>query len=163
MVESIESKDGFNGTSCKTDKETGGLAIAVFKSQNTTIVKSEKERINFMKVGENGMLARPYCAKCGTMLFNVYFPRWVAANRNELTTSDGSVYYIPEGEVTNIHCGSSFDTTKIPEPKHDKIPFFALMKFFPLLLGIGTDGSNTEASLIPEDIKKVEVSPITWE
>ena len=116
-----------------------------------------------MKVGEKGKMARPYCSKCGTMLFDVYFPGWVAANRNALTNSADGSAYVPEGEVTNIHCGSSFDTTKIKEPKHNMIPFFTFMRFIPLLLGIGTDGSNTEAALIPEDIEKVEVSPITWE
>ena len=43
------------------------------------------------------------------------------------------------------------------------IPFRMLLKFIPILAGFGVDGSNTEESLIPEDMSKVEVSPITWE
>lgn len=50
--------DTFNnfagGTSFKCDEETGGAAVAIYKSNNCTVVKSDKESIGFMKVGEAG-------------------------------------------------------------------------------------------------------------
>lgn len=115
-----------------------------------------------MKVGEEGKVWRPYCTKCGTMVFNVYFPNWCAVNRNALTKADGEAY-VPEGEVMNVNCKSAFDVEKIKDPKHNTLPFRMLLKFIPLFFGLTTDGSNKEESLIPEDMSKVEVSPITWE
>ncbi|KAL7455001.1 hypothetical protein ACHAWC_007247 [Mediolabrus comicus] len=165
VCKSIESKEGFDGISCKSDEDTGGIAMAIYKSNNCTVVKSDKDSIDFMKVGEKGKMWRPYCTKCGTMLFNVYLPNWCAVNRNCLTNSDGSAYVPPGGKdkVININCKSAFDPDKIGEPKHNAIPFGILFKFLPSILGLIGDGSNTEANLIPEDLDKVEVSPITWE
>jgi hypothetical protein len=37
-----------------------------------------------------------------------------------------------------------------------------LAKFMPLVLGLVSDGMNVK-ELIPKDISKVEISPITWE
>ena len=125
------------------------------------MVKSDKDSIGFMKVGEEGKMVRSYCNKCGTVLFNVYTPNWCAVNRNALTTSDGEAY-APKKEVTNIMCSFAFDVDKVKGPKHDKIPFFTMLKFMPLMAGYG-DGSNTEESLFPDDLSKVEVCPITWD
>ena len=159
---SIESKPGFSGTSTKCDSESGGAAVAVYKSNNTTVVKSDKESIGQMKVGEEGKIARSYCTKCGTVLFNVYLPNWCAVNRNALVKEDGEAF-VPEGEVMNVNCKHAFDVSKVKGPKHNTVPFRTLLKFIPLLAGFGVDGSNTEESLTPEDMSKVEVSPITWE
>mmetsp|Transcript_25502 Transcript_25502/g.43231 ORF Transcript_25502/g.43231 Transcript_25502/m.43231 type:complete len:199 (+) Transcript_25502:138-734(+) len=162
VVKSIEAREGFSGTSIKCDDESGGAAIAIYKSNNNTVVKSDKESIGFMKVGEEGKIPRAYCNKCGTVLFNVYAPNWCAVNRNALTNADGEPF-VPEGEVMNVNCKSAFDASKVTGPKHNMVPFRMLLKFIPLLAGFGVDGSNTEENLIPEDMSKVEVSPITWE
>ncbi|KAL7500465.1 hypothetical protein ACHAWT_010434 [Skeletonema menzelii] len=162
VMASIESTPGFSGTSTKCDSESGGAAIAVYKSNNTTVVKSDKESIGQMKVGEEGKIARSYCTKCGTVLFNVYLPNWCAVNRNALVKEDGEAF-VPEGEVMNVNCKHAFDVSKVKGPKHNTVPFRTLLKFIPLLAGFGVDGSNTEESLTPEDMSKVEVSPITWE
>lgn len=146
----------------KCDTESGGVAVAVYKSNNTTITKSDKESIGCMKVGPEGKIARSYCNKCGTVLFNVYAPNWCAVNRNALVDKDGEAY-VPPGEVMNVNCKSAFDVSKVKGPKHNMVPFRMLLKFIPILAGFGVDGSNTEESLIPEDMSKVEVSPITWE
>ena len=45
VVKSIESKEEFDGTSIKCDGETGGAAVAIYKSYNCTVVKSDKESI----------------------------------------------------------------------------------------------------------------------
>jgi len=136
--------------------------MAVYKSNNCTVVKSDKESINFMKVGEAGKIARSYCTKCGQMLFNVYDKNWCAVNRNALTKSSGEAY-VPPGDVLNINCKHAFEPDKIKAPKHNSVPFTMLLKFIPMIAGFGCDGSNKEESLIPEDMAKVEVSPITWE
>jgi hypothetical protein len=162
VVQSIESREGFDGTSMKCDDESGGAAVAIYKSNNTTVVKSEKDSVGFMKVGENGKVARPYCTKCGTILFNVYAPNWCAVNRNALTNAEGEAF-TPTGEVMNVNCKSAFDAAKVKGPKSNFVPFKMLLKFIPILAGFGVDGSNKEESLIPEDMSKVEVSPITWE
>ena len=105
---------------------------------------------------------RQYCKNCGTMLFNVYEKNWCAVNRNALTKSDGEAYYVPPGKVTNVNCKYAFEPDKIKAPKSKLVPFGTLLKLITLLTGFGCDGSNTEESLIPDDIAKVEVSPITW-
>jgi hypothetical protein len=147
----------------KCDEDSGGAAVAIYKSNNCTVVKSDKDSVGFMKVGDEGKISRPYCTKCGTMLFNVYAPNWCAVNRNALTTPDGAAF-TPSGEVMNVNCSSAFDAEKVVTgPKHKSVPFRMLLKFIPLLAGFGVDGSNKEESLIPEDMSKVAVSPITWE
>lgn len=146
----------------KCDPDSGGASVAIYKSNNTTVVKSDKESIGCMKVGSNGKIARSYCNKCGTVLFNVYAPNWCAVNRNALVNAEGEPY-VPEGEVMNVNCKSAFDKSKVKSPKHNMLPFRMLLKFIPILAGFGADGSNTEESLIPEDMSKVDVSPITWE
>ena len=37
-----------------------------------------------------------------------------------------------------------------------------LVRFMPIILGIWCDGSNKSEALLPEDMAKVEVVPITW-
>jgi hypothetical protein len=162
VVQSIESREGFDGISMKCDEESGGAAVAVYKSNNTTVVKSDKESIGFMKVGEDGKIARPYCTKCGTILFNVYLPTWCAVNRNALTNADGEAF-ATTGAVVNINCKHAFDTAKVKDPKHNSVPLKMLLKFIPMLVGLVGDGSNKDETLIPEDMSKVPVSPITWE
>ena len=144
------------------DSENSGAAVAIYKSNNCSIKKIDDKKIGLMKVGEGGKIARPYCTECGTVLFNVYAPNWCAANRNALTTSDGSAYK-PEGAIMNVNCKSSFDKEKCPEPKSGTVPLGMLFKFIPLLAGVFCDGSNKEKALVPEDITKVEAVPITWE
>lgn len=161
VVKSIESKEEFDGTSIKCDGETGGAAVAIYKSNNCTVVKSDKESIAFMKVGEAGKYPRRYCTKCGTMVFNVYEKNWCAVNRNALTKANGEAY-IPDGKVTNVNCKHAFEPDKIKDPKSNSVPIGMLLKFIPLIAGFGCDGSNTEESLTLEDMAKVEVSPITW-
>ncbi|KAL9178503.1 hypothetical protein ACHAXT_001841 [Thalassiosira profunda] len=46
-------------------------AVAVFKSNNTAVKALDGDKIGFMKVGDEGKYARPYCTDCGTMLANV--------------------------------------------------------------------------------------------
>ena len=107
-------------------------------------------------------MARPYCISCGTMVFNVFLKNWVAANRNAITKSDGSPF-VPEGTVKNINCKYAFDPDTTPEPKHGTVPLGMLMRFMPIIMGFGCDGSNASEALLPEDMDKVEVVPITWE
>ena len=38
-----------------------------------------------------------------------------------------------------------------------------LVRFMPIILGIWCDGSKKSEALLPEDMAKVEVVPITWE
>ena len=162
-IAAIEAKESFAGTSMKCDdSENSGAAVAVYKSNNVKVTKVDETKIDFVKVGEQGKIARPYCKDCGTVLFNVWAPNWCAANRNAMTTSDGKP--LPSNSIMNVNCSKSFDKTKCPKPSHGSVPFGTLFKFIPLLAGLGCDGSNgNEKALIPEDISKVEVVPITWE
>ena len=163
VIKSIEARDGFSGTSMKSDDE-GGAAVAIFKSNNVTVTKVDGAKIGFMKVGEGGKTPRPYCTECGTVLFNVWAPRWCAANRNALTAGDGSPFVPTCTPVLNIQCKYAFDKDKVPTPKHNSLPLGMLVKFIPLLTGLAGDGSNSkEKTLIAEDISKVESIPITWE
>jgi hypothetical protein len=171
-IAAIESKDSFNGTSMKcntpSDGDNSGAAIAIYKSNNVTVTKCDENKVAFVKVGDDGKIARPYCTECGTVLFNVWAPNWCAANRNALTTgSDGTTTpYEPSKEVMNVNCKSSFDNTKISNPKHNTVPMSMLFKFIPLIAGLGCDGSNAKdegGKLMPDDISKVESVPITWE
>lgn len=164
VIKGIEAKEGFAGTSMKCDeKENSGVAIAVYKSNNVTVKTVDGEKIGFVKVGDAGKNARPYCTECGTVLFNAWMPNWCAANRNAMTTSDGSAFQ-PEGAVTNVMCKSAFVPDEVPEPKSGMVPFGILLKFIPLMSGLMGDGSNAkDKALIPEDLSKVESVPITWE
>eukprot|EP00571_Detonula_confervacea_P016070 CAMPEP_0172310206 /NCGR_PEP_ID=MMETSP1058-20130122/11351_1 /TAXON_ID=83371 /ORGANISM="Detonula confervacea, Strain CCMP 353" /LENGTH=149 /DNA_ID=CAMNT_0013022975 /DNA_START=216 /DNA_END=665 /DNA_ORIENTATION=- len=145
------------------ESENSGAAVAVYKSNNATVKKVDGEKIGFMKVGEAGKTARPYCTECGTVLFNVWQPNWCAANRNAMTTADGSAFQ-PKGTVMNINCKNAFDKDKVPAPNHGSVPFGTLFKFIPLIAGLTCDGSNAkDKALIPEDLSKVEIVPITWE
>lgn len=164
-IAAIESKEGFEGTTCKSDTgEHGGVAIAIYKSNNVTVKTADAEKISFVKVGAEGKISRPYCTSCGTVLFNVFQPNWVAANRNAMTnTADGSAFE-PAGKVTNVNAKAAYDSSKVPDPKHGSVPVGTLLKFIPLIAGVFCDGSNKkEKALIPEDMDKVEVVPITWE
>ncbi|KAL3794988.1 hypothetical protein ACHAW5_002157 [Stephanodiscus triporus] len=162
VVKGIEARDGFSGTSMKSD-EAGGAAVAVFKSNNVTVTKVDGAKIGFMKVGEGGKVARPYCTECGTVLFNVWAPKWCAVNRNAMTAADGSPF-VPKGPVLNINAKSAFDKDKVPEPKHGSVTVGMLVKFIPLLTGLAGDGSNSKVTaLMAEDLSKVESVPITWE
>ena len=159
-MKAIEGKEGFDGTSAAVD---GGVGVAIYKSNNVSVVKASSNDIDFVKVGDQGKAARPYCNKCGTMVFNVFLPNWVAVNRNAMTKSDGSAF-VPEGTVKNINCKHAFDPAAAPEPKHNTVPVGTIMKFIPLMMGLGCDGSNkSEKALMPEDMAKVEAVPITWE
>ena len=165
-IANIEAKDGFNGTSMKCDdSENSGVAVGIYKSNNITISKVDGTKINFVKVGKDGELARPYCTDCGTVLFNVFAPTWAAANRNALTTGeDGTTPYEFKGKIMNVNCKHAFDKDKCPAPTHSSVPFGTLFKLIPLIAGIGCDGSNAkDTALVPEDMSKVEVVPITWE
>mmetsp|Transcript_14888 Transcript_14888/g.27080 ORF Transcript_14888/g.27080 Transcript_14888/m.27080 type:complete len:201 (+) Transcript_14888:72-674(+) len=164
VIKGIEAKECFSGTSMKgDDRENSGVACAIYKSNNVTVTKVDGENIGFLKLGEAGKNARPYCTKCGTVLFNAWTPNWCAANRNAMITSDGSAFQ-PEGAVTNTLCKSAFDPDTVPEPKSGMLPFGILFKFIPLIAGLMGDGSNAnENALIPEDMSKVESVPITWE
>ncbi|KAL7525293.1 hypothetical protein ACHAXR_000938 [Thalassiosira sp. AJA248-18] len=165
VVKGIEAKEGFDGTSIKCDtSENSGVAVAIFKSNNLTIKKVDAAKIGFMKVGEKGKHARPYCTECGTVLFNAFAPNWCAPNRNAMTNAaDGSAFEV-EGKVLNIMSKNAFDKDSVPEPKHGSLPFGTLFKMAPLIAGFMGDGSNAkEKALIPEDIEKVECVPITWE
>eukprot|EP00804_Cyclotella_cryptica_P006855 CCRYP_010961-RA/>CCRYP_010961-RA protein AED:0.21 eAED:0.20 QI:0/0/0/1/1/1/2/0/96 len=96
-----------------------------------------------MKVGERG--------KC-------------AANRNALTKTDGGRPYTPDGAVMNILANYAFDNNDVPSPKHGTVPFGLMLKFIPLIVGWGCDGSHAhEKALMPEDMSKVEVCPVTWD
>jgi len=159
-MKAIEGKEGFDGTSAAVD---GGVGIAIYKSNNVSVVKASSDDIGFVKVGDQGKIARPYCNNCKTLIFNVFLPNWVAANRNALTKSDGAAF-VPEGTIKNVNCKVAFDPKAVPEPKHNSVPVGTIMKFMPLMMGIGCDGSNkSEKALIPEDMAKVEAVPITWE
>ena len=157
-MRAIEGKEGYDGISADVD---GGVGVAIYKSNNVSVVKTDG--IDFVKIGEAGKVARPYCTSCKTMVFNVFAPNWCAANRNAMTKSDGSAF-VPEGSIKNVNCKAAFDPKAVPEPKHSSVPVGTIMKFMPLMMGIGCDGSNkTEKALMPEDMSKVEVVPITWE
>jgi hypothetical protein len=160
-IKGIEAKDGFSGTSMKSDEE-GGVAVCVFKSNNVAVTKVDGAKIGFMKVGEGGKLPRAYCTECGTVLFNVWKPNWCAANRNILSTIDGSSFVPTCTPVLNIMAKNAFDQEKVPEPKHQSAPIGMLLNF--LKVGLTGDGRNSKVkALIPEDISKVESVPITWE
>lgn len=168
VVNAIESKDNFDGTSIKCDVpaegDNKGAAVAIYKSNNVTIAKVDETKINFMKVGEEGKFGRPYCTECGTILFNAWQPNWCAVNRNALVNTSSGEPFKPVGDVMNVNCKSSFDDSAIPKPKHGSVPFGMLLKFIPMIAGLAGDGSNAkEKALIPEDISKVEFTPITWE
>ena len=127
-IAAIEAKESFNGTSMKCNtpsdgEENSGAAIAIYKSNNVTVTKCDESKVAFVKVGDDGKIARPYCTECGTVLFNVWAPNWCAANRNALTTgSDGTTPYTPIAkEVMNVNCKSSFDKTKISNSSTSKI------------------------------------------
>ena len=163
VIKSIEARDGFSGTSMKSDDE-GGAAVAIFKSNNVTVTKVDGAKIGFMKVGDGGTKPRPYCTECGTVLFNVWAPNWCAVNRNAMTAADGSPFVPTCTPVLNILCKHAFDKDKVPEPKHSSVPLGMLVKFLPLITGLAGDGSNSkEKALIAEDISKVESVPINWE
>ena len=66
-MKAIEGKEGFDGTSAAVD---GGVGVAIYKSNNMSFVKASSDDIDFVKVGDQGKAARPYCNKCGTMVFN---------------------------------------------------------------------------------------------
>lgn len=167
VVNAIESKDNFDGTSIKCDVPEGdnkGAAVAIYKSNNVTVAKVDETKIGFMKVGTEGKFGRPYCTECGTVLFNAWQPNWCAANRNALVHTSSGEPFKSVGDVMNVNCKSSFDDSVIPKPKHGSLPFGMLFKFIPMLAGLAGDGSNAkEKALIPEDISKVECTPITWE
>ena len=158
-MKAIEGKEGFDGTSAAVD---GGVGVAIYKSNNVSVVKASSNDIDFVKVGDQGKAARPYCNKCGTMVFNVFLPNWAAVKRNAMTKSDGSAF-VPEGTIKNINCKHAFDPTAAPEPKHNTVPLGILVRFMPIIMGFGCDGSNKSDALLPEDMAKVEVVPITWE
>ena len=127
-IAAIEAKESFAGTSMKCDdSENSGAAVAVYKSNNVTVTKVDETKIDFVKVGEEGKIARPYCKDCGTVLFNVWAPNWCAANRNAMTTSDGKP--LPSNSIMNVNCSKSFDKTKCPKPSHGSVPFGTLFKF----------------------------------
>lgn len=175
VIKAIEDRDGFSGTSIKSTNEGGsdsgdnndykGAAVAIYKSNNTTIDKVDESKVGFMKVGENGKLARPYCTECGTVLFNAFLPNWCAANRNAMTKSGTTEEgFTPSSPVCNVNCKHAFVPGDIPSPKHSTVPFGMLFKFIPLLTGFRCDGSHTnDKALVPEDMSKVEACPITWE
>lgn len=159
----IESKEGFNGTSIKSD-ENGGAALCIWKSNNVAINRVDPSKIDFVKVGDAGKLVRPYCTECKTVLFIAFFPTWCAPNRNALVEAESGKAFEPVGEVLNINAKHAFDESAVPNPKHATLPFGMLFKFIPLIIGLIGDGSNAnEKALIPEDMSKVEVVPITWE
>ena len=165
VIKAIEAKDGFDGISAKSDAESGGAAVAIYKSNSVTVEKIDGSKIGFMKVGPDGKTARPYCTECGTVLFNVWAPNWCAANRNALTK--GEAPYEPKKKPVGVNCKHAFDKSKIPDPKVDTIPAATLLKFIPLLAGSVNpmcDGSNAkEKGLFPEDMSTVEFVNITWE
>jgi hypothetical protein len=157
----IEAK-GFDGTSIKSD-ESGGVAVATYKSNNVTIKKVDASKIGFMKVGEGGKFARSYCSVCKTVLFNAWLPNWCGANRNALAKTEGGDAYKSDG-VMNIMCKYAFDKEAVPAPKSGTVPFGMMFKFLRLVAGLGCDKSNSnEKAMIPDDMSKVEVCPITWE
>ena len=163
VINGIEAKDGFSGTSMKSDEE-GGAAVSVFKSNNVAVTKVDGAKIGFMKVGESGKIPRPYCTECGTVLFNVWLPNLCAANRNVLSTVDGSPFVPTCTPVLNVMAKNAFDQNKVPEPKHKSAPLGMLLKFIPLMMGLAGDGRNSKVkALIPEDISKVESVPMSWE
>mmetsp|Transcript_23255 Transcript_23255/g.39752 ORF Transcript_23255/g.39752 Transcript_23255/m.39752 type:complete len:198 (-) Transcript_23255:269-862(-) len=162
-IKTIEAKEGFDGTSMKQDdREYSGVAIAIFKSNNTTIKTIDGSKIGFVKVGENGPYPRPYCTQCGTVLFNVYMPNWSAANLNAITNADGTAWK-PAKPVMNTNCKNAFDPESVPEPKQKSIPFGFVFSFIPTVLGLRCDGSNADTKELIPDLDKVEVCPITWE
>ncbi len=158
-MSTIEEKDGFDGISAAVD---GGVGCAIYKSNNVSVVKASADDIGFVKIGEAGQMARPYCTNCKTMVFNVFLANWAAVNRNALTKSDGSAF-VPGGTIKNINCKHAFDPAAAPEPKHNTVPLGILARFMPIIMGFGCDGSNKSEALLPEDMAKVEVVPITWE
>lgn len=158
----IEAKDGFSGTSIKSD-ELGGVAVAIWKSNNLTIEKADASKIDFVKVGDDGKAARSYCTECKTVLFNAFCPNWAAPNRNAIIKANGEVAFDPNDKLPNVMCKYAFDNAGICKPKHGSIPIGMLLKFIGLISGVEGDGSNAnEKALIPEDMSKVEVVPITW-
>lgn len=54
-VKGIEARPGFAGTSMKCDaSENAGTAVAVFKSNNTAVKTLDGDKIDFLKVGDEG-------------------------------------------------------------------------------------------------------------
>ncbi|KAL7483459.1 hypothetical protein ACHAWX_000181 [Stephanocyclus meneghinianus] len=159
----IEAKEGFDGISIRCDN-SGGVAVAIFKSNNVFIKEADASKIGFMKVGERGKWARSYCTECKTVLFNGFFPNRCGANRNALTETEGGEPFTPDDAVINILGNYAFDSERVPVPKHGAVPFGIMLKFIPLIVGWGCDGRNAnEKALIPEDMTKVEACTITWE
>ena len=118
----------------KSDDE-GGAAVAIFESNNVTVTRVDGAKIGFMKVGDGGKKPRPYCTKCGTVLFNVWAPKWCAVNRNAMTAADGSPFVPTCTPVLSVNSKHAFDKDKVPEPKHTGVPLGMLFKFFPLIPG----------------------------
>jgi len=88
---------------------------------------------------------------------------WSGVNRNALINADGSTPFICSPAVPlNVQVNDSFDKDRVPEPKHGSVPIVMLVKFMPLVMGLVGDGMTVK-ELIPEDISKVEICPITWE
>ena len=120
-----------------------------------------REKIGFVKVGENGKLLRSFCTQCGTMLGG-FQNNYCVFNRNAIYNKDGSVYR-PVGRVNNVMRKHAFDPSKVPEPSHAYVPFGFFAAFVPLLMGFGGKKNANNVARLSKDLSKVEVVPITWE
>ena len=129
-----------------------------------------RQKVGFVKVGEQGKIIRSYCTGCGTML-GVHRDTAAGFNRRAIFNNDGSPY-VPAKPVTNIMAKYAFDPSNVPEPKTSiipigimlvYIPFGMLLSFLPNMLGFGGKVDVKKSALFPKDASEVEVVPIAWE
>ncbi|KAL7460221.1 hypothetical protein ACHAXS_000685 [Conticribra weissflogii] len=162
-VRCIEAKEGFDGISALENDGVAYTAMRGTQVDYTSDMSTDESRskVGFVKVGDNGKLARCYCTKCGTTIGAVC-PSFCFFNRNALHNDDGSKF-VPNRPVKNVMKKHAFDPSKVPEPSCSTVPLEMAFTFIPMMFGFGKKKDAQNDAFFPKDMAKVEVVPITWE
>ena len=157
---------------------TGGVAISAFKANQVEFCTDLSEKLEFVRVGDNGEAWRSYTTCCGTQVTNFVTPKFIVLNRNAIaanveitkedesnitTTSATAAVMDNDNTILNIQKKDAFDPTAVPEPSHETTPKLYTMKFiFSVVNPCGSKKLQQYKELFPPTNEFAEVVPITW-
>ena len=145
-----------------------GVPLSMYQSKNVKFVKAlDSSNLGFVKVGKQGKIPRVYCKNCKSHVMNLPAKGMVAFNRDCMYEEDGTTKHNPKETMININAASSFDPSKVPEPKH---PSFGsrkalITKVAPVLIGNQfkrKDPFRSKYTELYPDPSTMEVAEITW-
>mmetsp|Transcript_3598 Transcript_3598/g.7722 ORF Transcript_3598/g.7722 Transcript_3598/m.7722 type:complete len:201 (-) Transcript_3598:88-690(-) len=148
-----------------------GVPLSLYTPEQVEFIKPDLTRpeasshFGFVKVGPNGRIPRIYTKCCNSHIMNVPGKNLIGFNRDYMYEQDGvTKHIIPD--ALHTHANSSFDPTKVPEPKHDGLgPIGSVLtKVVPTMIKINFPGAKTltENQALFPDPSTMEVVDITW-